>query len=142
MSQSRTDAQPPILGVSVLARRDARVLLVRRGRPPREGAWALPGGKVDAGERLAEAAAREVREETGITVDHLRRIDLAEIIDRDDSGGLRSHHVLVVFEGAVRSGTLTAGDDAAEVKWATAADLDDMTLTEDTARVLARLADE
>jgi ADP-ribose pyrophosphatase YjhB (NUDIX family) len=131
-----------MLGVSAVVRRDGRVLLVRRGRMPLAGAWALPGGKVEAGERLAEAAAREVREETGIIIDQLRRIDLAEIIERDESGGLRSHHVVVVFEGNVQTGTLRAGDDAIEVRWATAADLDDMVLTEDTARVLSRLVGE
>jgi len=142
VAQSATDPQRPILGVSVLARQGARVLLVRRARPPLADTWALPGGKVEPGERLSEAAAREVREETGMVVEPLRAIDFAEIIDRDNSGTVVSHYVVVVFEGEVLSGRLAAGDDAAEVKWASAADRRTMTLTKDTARVLSRLEDE
>jgi ADP-ribose pyrophosphatase YjhB (NUDIX family) len=130
-----------VLAASVVARRDARVLLVQRGQPPRQGAWALPGGKVEPGERLAEAAAREMREETGLVVDNLRQIDLAEVIERDAGGDLRSHYVVVVFEGEVRSGTLAAGDDAAQVRWTAAGELGALTLTDDTARVLSRLAE-
>jgi len=117
------------------------VLLVRRARPPLADTWALPGGKVEPGERLSEAAAREVREETGIVVGSLRQIDLAEIIDRDNSGAIRSHYVVVVFASEVVSGTLAAGDDAAEVKWTSAGDRAAMTLTRDTARVLSGLED-
>jgi ADP-ribose pyrophosphatase YjhB (NUDIX family) len=124
----------------VVARRDARVVLVRRGRPPRQGAWALPGGKVEPGERLVEAAAREMREETGLIVDNLRQIDLAEVIDRDADGNLSGHHVIVVFEGDVRSGTLAAGDDADEVRWVNDVERRALTLTDDSARVLAKLA--
>ncbi len=141
VAQSVTDPQRPILGVSVLARRGARALLVRRARPPLRDTWALPGGKVEPGEGLSEAAAREVREETGMVVGPLRQIDLAEIIDRDNAGMVLSHYVVVVFEGEVLSGTLAAGDDAAEVKWASAADRRAMRLTRDTARVLSRLED-
>ncbi|MEX0853581.1 MAG: NUDIX hydrolase [Bauldia sp.] len=135
-----TRSQPPILGVSVLLRRNRSVLLVRRGRPPAAGQWALPGGKVEPGERLAEAAAREVREETGLAVDDLKWVDVVEIIDRGDDGTLGSHYVLVVLEAEVRSGRLAAGDDAAEVKWVAAADLRRLPLTDGTARVLVKLA--
>ena len=141
-TQRSSHAQRPILGVSVVARRDARVLLVRRGQPPFVGAWALPGGKVEFGERLAEAAAREVREETGLTVDRLEQIDVAEIVERDQAGVLRSHHVVVVFAGEVGPEVPAAGDDAAAVTWATAAERRAMTLTEDTRRVLSRFAAE
>lgn len=134
------DEPKPILGVSVLLRRGERVLLVKRARAPLRGRWALPGGKVEPGERLADAAEREVREETGIAVDNLRLIDVAEIIDRADGGDVRSHHVVVVYEGEARSGTPAAADDAAEARWVEPANLKDIALTEDTARVLARFA--
>ena len=87
----------PVLGVSALIVDGGRVLLVRRGRAPLKGYWSLPGGHVEAGETLAAAAAREVREETGILVADLRRIDLAEIIGRDGESGIAHHIVLVVF---------------------------------------------
>ena len=130
----------PILAVSVLATRENRVLLVRRARPPLENAWALPGGKVLPGERLAMAAAREAMEETGIAVRVGRQIDLAEIILRDDAGGLTSHHVVVVFAGEADEGEPVAGDDAAEARFVPVDEALRLPLAPDTARLLAGLA--
>ena len=129
----------PVVAISVVARDADRVLLVRRARPPNAGAWALPGGKVELGERLVDAAAREVLEETGIVVDRLKRVDVAEVIDRDAAGNVISHHVIVVFEGRARPGRPAPADDADDAVWAAPADLDGVRLTDDTARVLRRV---
>jgi 8-oxo-dGTP diphosphatase len=129
--------QRPILGVSTLVRRDGAVLLVKRKRPPLEGYWALPGGHVEAGERLADAAAREVREETGIAIDCLRQIALNEIVTRDGNGGVASHYVLVVFRGEFRSGEAAAGDDAAEARWVVEADVAALRMADDARRIIA-----
>lgn len=126
----------PTLGVSTLVRRDGAVLLVKRGRPPLEGQWALPGGHVEGGERLAEAAAREVLEETAVTVDNLRQIDLAEIILRSESGGVASHHVLVVFRADHRAGEPKASDDAAVARFVPDAEIAGLPLTDDTRRIV------
>ncbi len=136
------DAQPeilpqrPIVGVSVLVRRDGRVLLVRRGKPPLAGLWSLPGGKVEFGERLETAAIREIREETGIDIDGLERIDMAEIIVKDTAGAVQSHAVITVFAGRYVAGTVAAGDDAADARWIDGDTLAGLTLTEDTRRVI------
>jgi 8-oxo-dGTP diphosphatase len=126
----------PILAVSVLVRHGDLVLLVRRGRPPLENAWAFPGGKVRLGEPLAKAAAREVAEETGIDVSSLRQIDLAEIVDRDAEGIVRSHHVVIVFSGHAEVTAPRAGDDAADARWVDLRETHRLTLTPDTARIL------
>src|SRR5258707_11561585 len=130
-------AKRPVLGVSTLIRRNGAVLLVKRKRPPLEGYWALPGGHVEGGERVAEAAAREVLEETGITVDGLRQIALNEIVTRDSDGGLASHHVLVVFRGDYRAGEVMAGDDAAEARWVADADTGGLLMIEDARQIIA-----
>lgn len=132
----------PGLGVSVLVRHEGRVLLVKRGRAPFAGQWSLPGGHVEGGETLAGAAAREVREETGITVDALRQIDLIEVVSRGADDGLARHFVLVVFAARYHSGTVTAGDDAAETHWLAPAEFAGLQLTEETRRVIASHADE
>ena len=129
----------PILGVSTLVRRGDSVLLVRRGKPPLSDIWAFPGGGVEFGESLAAAAAREVIEETGITVRIDGPIDHAEIVLRNDAGDVERHYVLIVFAGAWLTGEPVAGDDAAEALWVDAADLARFQKTPDTDRILARI---
>ncbi|MFF0306635.1 NUDIX hydrolase [Streptosporangium sp. NPDC004379] len=101
-----------------------RLLLVRRGRPPGEGLWSVPGGRVEPGESDAEAVAREVLEETGLTVAVGR---LAGSVDRPGPGG-------VVYEirdylAEVRGGVLAAGDDAADAGWFSPGELARLPLT-------------
>lgn len=95
-----------------------RLLLVRRGRPPAQGRWSLPGGRVEPGETAAEAAAREVREETGLDVVATR---LVGTVERPGLAG--STYLIDDFACAVRGGALRPGDDADDVRWVTAADL-------------------
>lgn len=92
---------------------DEQVLLIRRGNPPAQGRWTLPGGRVRPGESLAEAAARETEEETGLPVAAVgERIDVIERI------GSESHHVIIAYRVVVDSAREpTAGDDAAEARW-------------------------
>ena len=133
---SEIPLQRPIVGVSALVRRNGQVLLVRRGRPPAAGLWSLPGGKVEFGERLEAAAIREIREETGIAIDGLKRIDMAEIINRNAAGIVDSHAVLTVFAGRYVAGEVTAGDDAAEARWVDREGLVGLALTQDSRRVI------
>ena len=91
-----------------------RLLLIRRGQEPGLGKWSLPGGRIEPGESAAEAAGREVREETGLDVvvgDLLLTVDLA--------GGYRVHD----FAATVVGGELRAGDDADDVRWCTPEDV-------------------
>ncbi len=101
----------PVVATGVAVVEEGQILLVRRGRQPNKGMWAVPGGKVDFGETLAEAATREVKEETGILVELDEIVWVGEFIDFD------THLVLVDFLGAPTGGEIEAGDDAAEVQW-------------------------
>ncbi|WP_119727435.1 NUDIX hydrolase [Thermomonospora amylolytica] len=102
-----------------------RLLVIRRGRPPGEGLWSIPGGRVEPGESDAEAVAREVREETGLVV---RVGGYAGTIHRPGLHGTtyEVHDYLATVVG----GTLRPGDDAAEARWASVAELRAMPTTE------------
>lgn len=114
----------PILGVGAIVQDDrGRLLVVRRGNPPARGRWTLPGGKVQRGERLAEAVARELSEETGLDVDVGDRVGVAEVISDD------RHYVIVDLRATVAGGELRAGDDAAEVRWMGRGDLEHVRTT-------------
>lgn len=100
------------LAVGAVVLQDDHVLLVRRANPPEAGRWSFPGGRVEPGERMADAAAREVREETGLDVESSRPLDWVERIGPDH------HFVIVDFAATVSERqTPTPGDDAADARW-------------------------
>jgi 8-oxo-dGTP diphosphatase len=113
----------PLLGVGVVIIEDDKLLVVKRGREPGRGLWAVPGGKVRRGETLAAAAGREAYEETGLLVEVGEVIWVGEIIDE-------IHHlVLIDLRATVKSGTLRAADDALEVAWIPIDEPGDLPLT-------------
>ncbi len=136
---SREYPAQPVVGVGAVVWRDGKVLLVRRGKPPRAGHWSLPGGRLELGETVSEAARREVFEETGLTVDVLGLVTTVDLIERDDDGRVRFHYVLVDVSAAWLAGDAVAGDDAAETAWVTLEDLATMDVWSETERVI-RLA--
>ncbi len=115
-----------------------RVLLVRRGRPPADGQWAIPGGAVELGETLAQAAEREIREETGIRIEAQAPIYVFDMVERDPSGRVRFHYVIVDLAARFIGGELRAGDDAAEARWVSADEMQDLQVSPPTRQLLAR----
>jgi 8-oxo-dGTP diphosphatase len=109
----------PSVGVGAVAVVNAEILLVRRGHPPSEGLWSLPGGRVEWAETLDEALKREVLEETGLQVEVGELAGVAERIYPDDE----MHYVIVDYFVNLRGGELRAGGDAKEVAWARLQDL-------------------
>jgi ADP-ribose pyrophosphatase YjhB (NUDIX family) len=100
-----------------------RLLLVRRGRPPSAGSWSIPGGRCLPGEDPAVACVREVAEETGLAVEVVR---LAGTVERAAPDG--AIYVIDDFACRLLGGTLAAGDDAADARWVTRAELDELPL--------------
>lgn len=101
----------PALGVGVLVEHDGRVLLVKRGREPAKGQWALPGGKVKFKEDLKTAAQREMREETGLDVEAGDVFYVFELIDE------RFHYVIVDLRARLLGGDLKPSDDVTDARW-------------------------
>jgi len=107
------------------------VVLIRRGHPPFEGCWALPGGFIEVGERCADACVREAREETGLEVEPVALLGVYSRPDRDPRG----HTVSTVYLCRVLGGRLAGGDDASDARWFT--DLTGIELAFDHSSVLA-----
>ena len=107
----------PFLAVSAAIWRDGRILLVRRARAPGRDLFSLPGGVVEAGETLAEAVAREVLEETGLTVEPTRLAGHREVILRDAEGRVERHFVILAFVCRWRAGEPMPSDEVAEARW-------------------------
>ncbi len=128
----------PLLGVGALIFRRDSVLLVERGKEPLKGYWSLPGGLVETGERLEEAVAREVLEETGLTVKPLYLAEVFERILRDETGRAEYHYVLADYVCKPRSGRLKAGDDAGQAAWIAVSKIGELLLTEGTKEVVDR----
>jgi ADP-ribose pyrophosphatase len=130
----------PQVAVGAIVSRDGRVLLVRRARPPSEGQWAIPGGRVELGETLQEAAEREVKEETGLSIRAKQPVYTFDVVLRDEAGRVRFHYVIVDLQGEYVSGDLVPGDDALEARWVAAEELDELPVNPTTLQVLRQIA--
>lgn len=127
----------PTAAVGVVCLKDAEVLLIRRGRPPRVGEWSLPGGRVEWGETARAAALRELYEETGVEAEIIALIDVVDgLFDTDKGPELGRHYLLVDFVARWRTGEPRAGDDAMEARFFTLDEARRLGLWFETLRVI------
>jgi ADP-ribose pyrophosphatase YjhB (NUDIX family) len=129
MTASREYPDAPRVGVGAVVLDEDRVLLVRRGEPPSQGRWSIPGGLVHLGEHIEAAVRRELMEECGLELHLLGVCGVIDRVRRDpddarpDAGRVRYHYVIVDFAAVPTGGHLKAGGDAAEAVWVPIADL-------------------
>lgn len=128
----------PLVGVGAIIIKGERVLLVKRAHPPIQGQWSIPGGVLEVGELLREAAIREAREETGLIVEPGQLLGVYDRILRNDEQRVQYHYVLVDFLCRPVGGELRADSDAAEVRWFTRGELPARELAEDTKEVIQK----
>lgn len=136
-----TSPERPLIGVAGVVWRADQVLLIRRGKAPRANEWSLPGGRQELGETVAEAARREVWEETGLEVEVGELVAVVDLIERDAAGQVLFHYTLIDLLAEWRGGEARPGDDAADVAWVTLDELPRYTLWSETERII-RLAAE
>ena len=137
-TESRRYPSRPFLGVGALIFEDGKVLLVERGKDPLKGFWSIPGGIVEAGEKLEAAIRREVMEETGLEVEALSIFEVFERIMPDSEGNPEYHYVLIDYLCRRAGGKLEAASDVSRVAWASQRELQQYRVTEGTLAVVER----
>ena len=144
MASSREYPERPLVGVGGVIIEGGRALLIRRGSEPLLGEWSIPGGTLELGETLQQGVARELLEETGLTV---RVLELIEVFDRiyvestagaDAKKGPRFHYVIVDYLCERIEGEAVAGSDVTEVAFAGEEELGPYRLTETATRILRK----
>jgi len=130
--------EQPLVGVGAIIIENARVLLVKRAHPPIQGQWSIPGGVLEVGELVREAAVREAREETGLIVVPGDLLGVYDRILRNSEQRVQYHYVLVDFLCRPVGGELLAASDAAEVRWFTPEELPALNLAADTLDVIRK----
>lgn len=135
MSQARIPPSPAV-GVGAVVFKDNRVLLVKRGTAPSAGLWAIPGGRLELGETLQQAAEREILEETGIVIRAKEPVFTFDVIEREADGGVRFHYVIIDLAAQYVSGEPQANDDAHEARWVAADELASLDVSEKTIELL------
>lgn len=127
----------PVAAAGVVCLRGDDVLLIRRAKPPLEGAWSLPGGRIERGERAADAALRELKEETGVDAEIIGLIDVVDAIPSALPSS-DTHYVLIDFAARWVAGEPRAGDDASEARFFAPHQLAELGLWIETVRVIER----
>jgi 8-oxo-dGTP diphosphatase len=128
----------PLVGVGAIIIERDRVLLVKRAHPPLQAEWSIPGGVLEVGELVREAAVREAREETGLIVETCDLLGVYDRILRNPEQRVQYHYVLVDFLCRRVGGEIEAADDAAEVRWFTRAELPALNLAAETEDVIQK----
>jgi 8-oxo-dGTP diphosphatase len=128
----------PLVGVGAIIIQDDHVVLVKRAHPPIQGQWSIPGGVLEVGEFVREAAVREAREETGLIVEPGELLGVYDRVLRDPENRVQYHYVLIDFLCRPIGGALSASSDATEVRWFTRAELPALNLAEDTQDVIRK----
>jgi 8-oxo-dGTP diphosphatase len=135
---ARARPMRPILAASVAVIRDRRVLLAMRTKKPAEGLFSLPGGRVELGETLEEAALRELSEEVAVTASIVGFNDHMEVIERSNDGAVAHHFVIASFVARWVSGNGEPGPEARRVLWATLDEISGLRTTRGLQRIAAR----
>jgi ADP-ribose pyrophosphatase YjhB (NUDIX family) len=125
----------PIVGVGAVVFQGDKVLLIRRGKPPKENEWSLPGGKQELGERTLETMVREVREETGLSVKPGPLLGVVDFIEISESL-VEYHYTLIDYLAEAQDGNPVAGTDAKDARFFTLEDALNLDLWDETKRMI------
>ena len=128
----------PLVGVGAIIIEDSHVVLVKRLHPPLQAEWSIPGGVLEVGEMVRDAAIREAHEETGLTVEPSELLGVYDRILLNPEQRVQYHYVLIDFFCRRVAGDLAAASDAGEARWFTREELPGLKLAEDTFAVIEK----
>jgi 8-oxo-dGTP diphosphatase len=131
--------ESPQVAVGAIVVKDEKILLVKRNKAPHKDLWAIPGGSVEIGETLPEATEREVHEETGLNIKAKEPVYTFDLIERDESGAVRFHYVIVDLSAEYVSGDLHPADDALDARWFAPQDLAHIAISDSTRKLLQKI---
>jgi len=140
VADERTNPQRPFLAVSAAIFRNGKVLVVRRARKPALNLYTLPGGAVEAGETLVEAAIREVREETSLSIEPVALAGHREVIARDDEGKVERHFVILCFASRWLAGEPVLSDELDDSRWVDPSELGNYRTSDGLAEIVTTAA--
>jgi ADP-ribose pyrophosphatase YjhB (NUDIX family) len=140
LNDVRTYPTRPFLAVSAAIFRGGKVLVVRRARKPALNLYTMPGGVVEAGETLAEAVAREVREETSLEIEVLTLAGHREAMIRDKEGRVERHFVIMCFAARWVSGEPKLNEELDEARWMDPGEVSTLRTTDGLAEIVADAA--
>lgn len=129
----------PRAAVGAVVIRDGRVLLVKRSNAPQKGKWAIPGGSVELGETLQEAAEREVKEETGVTIKANEPVFTFDLIERDSAGKFLFHYVIIDLLADYVDGEPCPADDVSDAAWFSPEELRSLAISGTTWKLLKKI---
>jgi 8-oxo-dGTP diphosphatase len=109
--------EQPVVGVGAVIIKDRQIVLIKRGNEPSKGKWTIPGGLVELAESPGQAVIRETKEEVGVDVENPILLDVVSNVDYDKEGKVKYHYVIIDYFVYVKTGTLQAASDAADLCW-------------------------
>ena len=126
----------PIPAVGVVVRRGDRIVMIRRAKEPYLGWWTFPGGAIEVGEHIQDAARREALEETGLRIEIEDVVAVIDNVVRDSEGSVQFHYLIVDYLARPTGGSLRPGTDASDARWVSLDDLDSLAVTEKAAAIV------
>lgn len=137
-SDNRWYPQMPMASIQALVLKEGHILLQRRSREPSKGKWSIPGGRLELGETIYEAAKREVLEECSIEIEIERLLDVADSIIKDEDGRVSYHFVVIYLLAGYKGGDVKAQSDAEDARWVTLKEIDELDTHPNLRTVLMR----
>jgi len=136
---SRSYPTTPLVGVGVVIINEKKqVVLVKRGNEPKKGLWTIPGGSVELGEQVSEAAIREVKEECNIDIELNDLLGVVDLILKDKDGKVQYHYILIDYLAKYRGGFLKPQSDVTEAEWYYQHQLEKLDIPEVTLKILEK----